>query len=285
MVNATGARDAIVVHPWHRIRACANACRQGNGSGVTARWTQPSTDHAPGSLLLSLSALLSISSPLPRPNVARSLFLSSTRLARFPCFFTLASTFAFCLWLVHAQGATDSNCLGGHQTRPPSHSLPLYLRSFVHHCRTSEHFFLYDLYIVSAPFIVPTFLSVFLQFPRIYRSFSISLETRARLFWFNCQRFSHRSHFFIYRDNSIFREKKIWLIWTETKTDIFDIVMMNLDFEFNKNNPKNERGSYSRENCSFISSGVPLRSLQSRDPLVSLHLLLSIFLVRERERP
>lgn len=69
------------------------------------------------------------------------------------------------------------------------------------------------------------------------------------------------------------------------KTNIFDIVMMNLDFEFNKNNPKNERGSYSRENCSFISSGVPLRSLQSRDPLVSLHLLLSIFLVRERERP
>lgn len=131
-MNATGARDAIVVHPWHRIRACANACRQGNGSGVTARWTQPSTDHAPGSLLLSLSALLSISSPLPRPNVARSLFLSSTRLARFPCFFTLASTFAFCLWLVHAQGATDSNCLGGHQTRPPlpfSPSLSSFVRS------------------------------------------------------------------------------------------------------------------------------------------------------------
>lgn len=103
--------------------------------------------HRPCSWLsppLAFGSSLYLFSPPATQRYSISVFVVNT-LARFPCFFTLASTFAFCLWLVHAQGATDSNCLGGHQTRPPPPILSLSICSFVHHCRTSEHFFLYIL--------------------------------------------------------------------------------------------------------------------------------------------
>lgn len=166
-----------------RMRECVSSRQRFRSNcPVNAALHRPCSRLSPP---LAFGSSLYLFSPPAAQRHSISVFVVNT-LARFPCFFTLASTFAFCLWLVHAQGATDSNCLGGHQTRPPLPFSPsLSVRSFiiVEPMNTSFSTSLH----VSAPFIrYSNFPLNFFQFPRISRAtpFSISLESRARLFQF-----------------------------------------------------------------------------------------------------
>lgn len=195
--------------------------------------------HRPCSWLsppLAFGSSLYLFSPPATQCYSISVFVVNT-LARFPCFFTLASTFAFCLWLVHAQGATDSNCLGGHQTRPPLPFSPsLSVRSFiiVEPMNTSFSTSLH----VSAPFIVPTFLS-FLQFPRISRALVFhftwikSVIILIQLSTIFSPLFTDRVLLFtacyLLIDNSIFHcrsDKNYLASMNGSKTDIFNIVII-----------------------------------------------------------
>lgn len=119
MTDETGARNSrTVVDVAHRrccVRACVDACRQGNGSRVTA-WrtqTQPSAASVSRSLLRAPSLSLFLSFFLP-PIYSLSLVPGLVRLA-------------------HAPGATDSSGLGGHRAHAPVPmpserlSLPLFL--------------------------------------------------------------------------------------------------------------------------------------------------------------
>lgn len=65
---------------------------------------------------------------------------------------------------------------------PPPPILSLSICPFVHHCRANEHFFLHILTCIRP--LYSNFSLNFFQFPRISRAtpFSISLESRARLF-------------------------------------------------------------------------------------------------------
>lgn len=91
------------------MRACVDACRQGNGSGVTAQRTQPSAANVNLPPPLAVSILVSLPSVLSTV-LTTFLFLG----------FSFSRPFSRGLArLAHAPGATDSSGLGGHRAHAP----------------------------------------------------------------------------------------------------------------------------------------------------------------------